>query len=188
MGEVRQLGDVFDGRSRIRGERECCGGTAASVLQRTGRVQQWARTTLPPTIHTRARVCRGRFRSAANAGLKRLTDEPALLDGEGVSERTVRLLLLIKRLAGFHKKALDGYAIPVPRSGTTTWPRRGAATRHETSSRVAGRCSRVAAHHEPQLQGRAPMRPAHPGANQPRGARAREAMSSSCTPGPASKG
>eukprot|EP00964_Phaeocystis_antarctica_P030939 scaffold17508_cov64-Phaeocystis_antarctica.AAC.1 len=42
--------------------------------------------------------------------------------------------------AGFHKRALDGYVILVPRSGTTsplrggpqttTWPRRGAATRH----------------------------------------------------------
>ena len=29
---------------------------------------------------------------------------------------------------------------------------RAAATRHETSSRVAGRWSRVAAHHEPQLR------------------------------------
>eukprot|EP00964_Phaeocystis_antarctica_P136041 scaffold100435_cov76-Phaeocystis_antarctica.AAC.1 len=26
---------------------------------------------------------------------------------------------------GFHKRALDGYVILVPRSGTTSWPRRG---------------------------------------------------------------
>ena len=51
--------------------------------------------------------------------------------------------------------------------------------RHETSSRVAGRCSRVAAHHEPQLRDRATVRPAPRG--QPRGARARgRVLRSSC--------
>jgi hypothetical protein len=85
------------------------------------------------------------------------------------TEQKGRLLSLgaLARVLGFIKKLWTGIPylcrVAAPRRGhVVVWRRRV----HETSSRVAGRCSRVAAHHEPQLRGRAPMRPAR---GQPRG-------------------
>jgi hypothetical protein len=79
------------------------------------------------------------------------------------TEQKGRLLSLgaLARVLGFIKKLWTGIPylcrVAAPRRGhVVVWRRRV----HETSSRVAGRCSRVAAHHEPQLRGRAPMRPA----------------------------
>ena len=40
------------------------------------------------------------------------------------------------RQPGFHKQALDGYLIPEPRSGTTSWPRRGLAPPRRVRVRV----------------------------------------------------